>query len=81
MALEGYDEAVELLRSSASSSKRGLVAAYGRKTGHGGNGGTEFIREFGETSLPAFESYVERMARTGDVGNGCARCCPHTRPE
>ena len=32
------------------------------------NGGTEFIREFGDTSLPAFESYATRVARTGDIG-------------
>jgi hypothetical protein len=79
MALEDYDEAVELLRSSASSSKRGLVAAYGRETSHGGNGGTEFIREFGEMSLPAFESYVERMARTGDVGQWMRTLLPAYR--
>ena len=79
MALEDYDEAVELLQSSASSSKRGLVAAYGRETGHGGNGGTEFIREFGEMSLPAFESYVERMARTGDVGQWMRTLLPAYR--
>jgi len=68
MALEGYDEAVALLARSAGGSARGMVGAYGRLTGHGDNGGTEFVREFGDTSLPAFESYVARMARTGDVG-------------
>jgi len=68
MALEGYDEAVALLVRSAAGSSRGVMAAYGRLTGHGINGGTEFIREFGATSLPAFESYVARMARTGDIG-------------
>ena len=68
MALEAYDEAVALLMRSAAGSSRSLVAAYGKLTGHGINGGTEFIREFGETSLPAFESYVARMARTGDIG-------------
>ena len=79
MALADYEEAVELLRSSASRSKRGLVAAYGRETDHGGNGGTEFIREFGETSLPAFESYVKRMARTGDVGQWMRTLLPAYR--
>ena len=53
MALEAYDEAAELLRGSATGSKRGVVAAYGRLSDHGRNGGTEFIREFGDASLPA----------------------------
>jgi hypothetical protein len=69
MALEGYDDAVGLLRGSGARGMRGMVAAYSRLTNHGHNGGTEFIREFGATSLPAFESYVERMARTGDIGH------------
>ncbi len=68
MALGDYDVAVDLLWSSTSGSKRGLVAAYARETDHGANGGTEFIREFGEKTAPAFESYLERMSRTGDVG-------------
>lgn len=79
MALEGYDEAAELLRRSTTGSSRGLVAAYGRLTDHGGNGGTEFIREFGATSLPAFESYVERMARTGDIGQWMRMLLPAHR--
>ena len=79
MALEGYDEAVELLVGSAAGSSSGLMAAYGRLTGHGINGGTEFIREFGSTSLPAFESYVARMARTGDIGQWMRMLLPAYR--
>jgi len=79
MALEGYDEAVALLTRSAAGSSRGLNAAYGRLTRHGINGGTEFIREFGETSLPAFESYVARMARTGDIGQWMRMLLPAYR--
>lgn len=79
MALEGYDEAVNLLARSAAGSARGVVAAYGRLTGHGINGGTEFIREFGDTSLPAFESYVARMARTGDIGQWMRMLLPAYR--
>lgn len=68
MALGCYDEAVEILRQSTARGSRGVVAAYGRLTDHGYNGGIEFVREFGQTSLPALESYVARMARTGDIG-------------
>jgi hypothetical protein len=56
-----------------------MVAAYGRLADHGHNGGTEFIREFGATSLPAFESYVERMARTGDIGQWMRALLPAYR--
>ena len=79
MALEAYDEAAELLRRSAAGSSRGVVAAYGRLSDHGRNGGTEFIREFGDTSLPAFESYVARMARTGDIGQWMRMLLPAFR--
>jgi len=79
MAFEGYDEAVELLRGSSAGRSRGVVAAYGRLSDHGLNGGTEFIREFGDTSLPAFESYVERMARTGDIGQWMRTLLPAYR--
>ena len=61
--LQAQDEAVDLLRSSTSSSKRGLVAAYARKTGHGGNGGTEFIREFGDEHAILTEVPVAELAR------------------
>ena len=43
------------------------------------NGGTQFIREFGDTSLPAFESYVARMARTGDIGQWMRMLLPAYR--
>jgi hypothetical protein len=43
---------------TAAGSSRSLVAACGRLTGHGSNGGTGFIREFGATGVPAFESYA-----------------------
>jgi hypothetical protein len=79
MALEGYDDAVALQVRSAAGSSRGRVATYGRLTNHGINGGAEFIREFGETSLPAFESYVARMARTGDVGQWMRMLLPAYR--
>jgi hypothetical protein len=79
MALECYDDAVGLLRGSAARGTRGMVAAYGRLASHGRNGGTEFIREFGATSLPAFESYVERMARTGDIGQWMRALLPAYR--
>jgi len=79
MALECYDEAVALLTRSAAGSARGVVAAYGRLTGHGINGGIEFIREFGSTSLPALESYVARMARTGDIGQWMRMLLPAYR--
>ena len=79
MALEGYDEAVALLTRSAAGRSGSLVAAYGRRTGHGENGGAEFIREFGDTSLPAFESYVARMARTGDIGQWMRMLLPAYR--
>lgn len=65
MALEAFDHAKEL---SQNASARGLFAAYEMGTTHGGNGGTAFIREFGATTLPAFQSYVDRMARDGDIG-------------
>jgi hypothetical protein len=79
MALEGYDRAVELLRGSSAGRSRGTVAAYRRLCDHGLNGGTEFIREFGDTSLPAFESYVARMARTGDIGQWMRTLLPAYR--
>ena len=68
MALEAYDDAKALLGRHQNQSARGVTAAYRACTTHGANGGTEFIREFGATSLPAFQSYVERMARHKDIG-------------
>ena len=79
MALEGYDEAVRLLTRSAAGSGKGMAAAYGRLTDHGRNGGVEFVREFGNTSLPAFESYVARMARPGDIGHWMRMLLPAYR--
>ncbi len=35
---------------------------------HGMNGGLEFIREFGQTEQEAFQNYVQRMSREGDIG-------------
>lgn len=35
---------------------------------HGINGGSAFVREFGEKPQEAFKAYVERMSRTGDIG-------------
>ena len=79
MALEGYDEAVKLLTRSAAGSAKGMAAAYGRLTDHGRNGGAEFVREFGDASLPAFERYVARMARTGDIGQWLRMLLPAYR--
>jgi hypothetical protein len=77
--MRGHGDAVELLRRSATRSARGMMAAYGRLTDHGRNGGTEFIREFGDTSVPAFESYVQQMARTGDIGRWMRTLLPAHR--
>ena len=66
MALESYDLAVELARSDSESA---ALSAYGSQTNHGSNGGMKFIGEFASSdSGAALGNYVERMARTGDVG-------------
>jgi hypothetical protein len=40
---------------------------------HGVNGGTAFVQEFGPTPASAFASYVQRMARGGDIGSWMRR--------
>lgn len=64
MALEDLDEARRIQKSSSSYP----VKDYEKSTDHGGNGGGEFIREFGRSQHEAMASYVRRMAKTGDVG-------------
>ena len=81
MALEAYDDAVELVQTHQNLSARGLLAAYEMRTGHGHNHGTTFIREFGATTLPAFESYVARMARDGDIGRWMRSLPPSHRKQ
>jgi hypothetical protein len=81
MALEDYDEAVALLGRCRRTGTAGAIRDYGSLTTHGGNGGTEFIREFGRTSLPALQSYVDRMAPTGDVGRWMRTLLPCYRTQ
>ena len=64
MALQDLDVA----RSLAARDPAGDLAAY-RPTDHGSNGGCAFVAEFGEPDgRHAFQAYVDRMDRTGDVG-------------
>ncbi len=81
MALEDYDDAVALLEGCKRTRVAGVIKHYGRLTDHGCNGGTEFIREFGRASIPALESYVERMASRGDVGRWMRALLPCYRTQ
>ncbi len=72
MALEGLQDA-----AAALVSEEDPVAAYGRSTCHGRNGGTSFIREFGDSPREAMASYLRRMARDGDVGAFLRALRPH----
>ena len=65
LALEAYDKATEL---SKRKEEGDVLAEYRDRTGHGRNGGVEFIREFGQHTLPPLKSYAARMARSGDIG-------------
>jgi hypothetical protein len=65
LALEAYDDARNLAKLDDGKQAHQL---YRSKTCHGQNGGDNFIREFGQGTLPALMSYVARMARNGDIG-------------
>jgi len=65
LALEAYDKATELAKLD---SEEAAIAEYRNATWHGMNGGDQFIREFGQHTLPALKSYSVRMARSGDIG-------------
>lgn len=75
MALGDYDSAKYVLENLPKHSKLydGGFTAYMLKgmegNFHGRNGGTEFIKEFGESEEEAFRNYVERLAKTGDIGD------------
>jgi hypothetical protein len=65
LALECFDQA----RNLAATSSFDALEKYESETIHGYNGGGAFVREFGHsTSRVAIQNYVERMARSGDVG-------------
>lgn len=76
MALEAYDEARALVGGPVRKSTEALARDYST-TDHGRNGGVAFVMEFGHDSLPAFESYVARMARTGDIGAWMRHLAPY----
>ncbi len=81
MALEDYDDAVALLEGCKRTRVAGAIKDYGRVTNHRRNGETEFVREFGRASLPALESYVQRMASSGDVGRWMRALLPCYRTQ
>ncbi|MEK6964400.1 MAG: metallophosphoesterase [Nanoarchaeota archaeon] len=75
MALADYDHA----KNISQGLRNGMPAenafadyiSRGRFQGscHGVNGGVDFLKEFGSTPQEAFEGYVGRMKRGGDIGN------------
>ncbi len=45
-----------------------MLNAYENQSMHGSNGGTTFVKEFGSSPKKAFEEYINRLSRTGDIG-------------
>lgn len=70
LALAGLDNARDALGYDNS------LAVYSFNAVHGGNGGLEFIREFGTTEKEALTKYLERMSREGDIGKWMRRLLP-----
>jgi hypothetical protein len=72
LALEGLQAAAETLEREGDP-----IALYRHLTCHGQNGGTAFIREFGDSPGEAMRQYVRRMARHGDIGSFLRALRPH----
>lgn len=75
MALADYDHAKAILKELESGSPAEhaftdyISRGHFNGSWHGVNGGIEFLKEFGATPETAFEGYVTRMAKEGDIGS------------
>jgi hypothetical protein len=76
MALEESDVVKEILGDMKYSKLKDVNEVYteyltrgmARGMSHGHNGGTEFLKEFGDNPQELLENYVQRMANDGDIG-------------
>ena len=62
MALSCFDDAKE------AAGEHNPFQRYRRESVHGYNGGMSFIEEFSQVPRTAFDVYVHRMSREGDIG-------------
>lgn len=74
LALAGLQRAEEARKKYAGNQ---IKIAYGNIAPHGYNGGISCIAEFGDTPEAAFEAWVRRLSREGDIGSWMRKLKPY----
>ena len=75
LALENLDRA-----RAINNFENPYIEQY-KQNRHGFNGGTDFLKEFGTTNKEAFNNYIKRMSRTGDIGTWIRNLLPKYEAE